>query len=123
MSGAHARPELLATPDWLAENLGRAELRVLDVRWRPDGAGRAVFAGGHVPGATHLDWREALTDHEAPDGVLVLAPPDRVAAALAAAGIGNGTTVVLYDDTASLFAARTWWSLRACGLDSVRILD
>ncbi len=123
MSGAHARPELLASPDWLAENLGRSEVRVLDVRWRPDGAGRVVFAEGHVPGATHLDWRETLTDHDAPEGVLHLSPPDQVASALAGAGIGNGTTVVVYDDTASLYAARTWWSLRAYGLDSVRVLD
>jgi thiosulfate/3-mercaptopyruvate sulfurtransferase len=123
MSGAHARPELLASPDWLAENLGRHEVRILDVRWRPDGTSRIVFNDGHVPGATHLDWRAALTDAEAPDGTLLLAPPDQVAAALAGAGIGNGTTVVVYDDTANLYAARTWWSLRACGLDSARILD
>jgi thiosulfate/3-mercaptopyruvate sulfurtransferase len=123
MSGAHARPELLASPDWLAENLGRPEVRVLDVRWRPDGASKVVFADGHVPGATHLDWREALTDRDAPEGVLLLAPPDQVATALATAGIGSGTTVVVYDDTASLYAARTWWSLRAYGLDSVRVLD
>ena len=123
MSGAHARPELLASPDWLAENLGRPEVRILDVRWRPDGASQVVFNDGHVPGATHLDWRAALTDADAPDDTLLLAPPDQVAAALAGAGIGNGTTVVVYDDTASLYAARTWWSLRACGLDSVRILD
>lgn len=123
MSGAHARPELLASPDWLAENLGRPEVRVVDVRWRPDGASRVVFAEGHAPGATHLDWRRALTDPEAPEGTLLLAPPDQVAAALGEAGIGNGTTVVLYDDTASLYAARTWWSMRAYGLDSVRILD
>ena len=102
MSGAHARPELLASPDWLAENLGRPELRILDVRWRPDGAGGVVFNAGHVPDATYLDWRAALTDTDAPDGTLLLAPPDQVAAALAGAGIGNGTTVVVYDDTASL---------------------
>ncbi len=123
MSGAHARPELLASPDWLAENLGRPELRILDVRWRPDGSSRIVFNDGHVPGATHLDWRAALTDGDAPDGTLLLASPDQVAAVLAGAGIGNGTTVVVYDDTASLYAARTWWSLRASGLASVRILD
>jgi thiosulfate/3-mercaptopyruvate sulfurtransferase len=123
MSGAHARPELLASPDWLAENVGRSGLRILDVRWRPDGTSSMVFNDGHAPGATHLDWRAALTDGDAPGGTLLLAPPDQVAAALAGAGIGNGTTVVVYDDTASLYAARTWWSLRACGLDSVRILD
>ncbi|MDR3546161.1 MAG: sulfurtransferase [Candidatus Limnocylindrales bacterium] len=123
MSGAHARPELLASPDWLAENLGRSEVRVLDVRWRPDGTGRLAFAAGHVPNATYLDWREAFVDPEDSDTLLLLAPPDQVAAAVAGAGIGNGSTVVVYDDTASLYAARTWWSLRAYGLESVRILD
>ena len=123
MAGAHVRPELLASPDWLAENLGRPEVRILDVRWRPDGTGRLAFAAGHIPNATYLDWHAAFVDPEVADTVLLLAPPDQVAAAVAGAGIGNGSTVVVYDDTASLYAARTWWSLRAYGLESMRILD
>src|SRR5665647_1791351 len=113
MAGAHVRPELLASPDWLAENLGRPELRILDVRWRPDGTGRLAFAAGHVPNATYVDWRAAFVDPEDLDTLLLLAPPDQVADAVAGAGISNGSTVVVYDDTASLYAARTWWSLRA----------
>ena len=123
MAGAHVRPELLASPDWLAENLARPEVRILDVRWRPDGTGRLAFAAGHIPNATYLDWHAAFVDPEVADTVLLLAPPDQVAAAVAGAGIGNGSTVVVYDDTASLYAARTWWSLRAYGLESMRILD
>jgi thiosulfate/3-mercaptopyruvate sulfurtransferase len=122
MSAAHARPELLATPEWLAANLGPTEVRVLDVRWRPDGSGRLVHLEGHLPGAVYLDWRLLARSSE-PAGALLLAGPEEVAAALAAAGVGNGTTVVVYDDTASLYASRTWWSLRAYGLESVRILD
>ena len=118
MAGAHVRPELLASPDWLAENLARPEVRILDVRWRPDGTGRLAFAAGHIPNATYLDWHAAFVDPEDADRVLLLAPPDQVAAAVAGAGIGNGSTVVVYDDTASLYAARTWWSLRAYGLES-----
>src|SRR5674476_1684805 len=123
MAGAHVRPELLASPDWLAENLVRPEVRILDVRWRPDGTGRLAFAAGHIPNATYLDWHAAFVDPEDADRVLLLAPPDQVAAAVAGAGMGNGSTVVVYDDTASLYAARTWWSLRAYGLESARILD
>ncbi|MCU0483964.1 MAG: sulfurtransferase [Chloroflexi bacterium] len=122
MSGAHARPEMLATPEWLAENLGRAEVRVLDVRWRPDGSGRQVHLEGHVPNAVHLDWR-TLVRADASSGAILLADPEACSAALAGVGVGNGTSVVVYDDTASLYAARTWWSLRAYGLASVRILD
>ena len=123
MVKAFARPELLASPEWLAENLGRPEVRVLDVRWRPDGTGRAVHQAGHVPGAVHLDWATELVDLDEEGGLLLLAGPDQVSAALGRAGVGSGTTVVLYDDTAGLFAARVWWSLRAYGFASARILD
>ncbi len=119
----YPRPELVATTDWLADNLGRPDLRVIDVRWRPDGSGRAVHGAGHVPGAAYLDWVAELTDRDDASGVLLLADADRIAAAIGRAGVGAGTTVVLYDDVASLYAARVWWGLRVYGLDAVKILD
>ena len=116
------RPELLASTDWLAEQLGRPELRIVDVRWRPDGTGAQVHASGHIPGAVWLDWSAELVDRDH-GGALSLAPPDRIAAAFGGAGVGDGSTVVLYDDTLGLYAARAWWSLRANGFESARILD
>jgi thiosulfate/3-mercaptopyruvate sulfurtransferase len=118
-----ARPELIATPEWLAENLGRSGLHVLDVRWRPDGTAVALHAAGHVPGAVHLDWKSAVTDTGRENDAMLLAAPDDVADAMSAAGIGNGSSVVLYDDTLSYYAARVWWSLRAYGYDSARVLE
>ena len=123
MVKAFARPELLASTEWLAENLDRPELRVLDVRWRPDGSGRAAHGAGHIPGAVYLDWATELVDVDGDGGLFLLAGPNQVSAALTAAGVGNGTSVVLYDDTAGLFAARVWWSLRVYGFESARILD
>lgn len=117
------RPELIATPAWLAEHLGRPEVRVVDVRWRPDGTAPSLHAAGHVPGAVHLDWRSAAVEPDQDGDVLRLASPDRIADAMSAAGVGDGTTVVLYDDTLSYHAARVWWSLRAYGFDTARILD
>jgi thiosulfate/3-mercaptopyruvate sulfurtransferase len=117
------RPELLATTDWLAEQLGRPELRILDVRWRPDGTGSQAFAEGHIPGAAWLDWSADLVDRDTSSGALYLAAPDRVAAVMGRVGVGDGSSVVIYDDTLGLYAARTWWSLRANGFESARILD
>ncbi len=122
MSGL-ARPELLATTEWLAENLGRPGIRVLDLRWRPDGSAPQVHATGHIPGASLVDWRTELVDDAADGDTILLAGPDRIAELAARTGITDGTTVVIYDDTQGLFAGRAWWSLQAYGLDSVRILD
>jgi thiosulfate/3-mercaptopyruvate sulfurtransferase len=121
--GGLARPEFVASTEWLAEQLGRPDVRILDVRWRPDGSGRAVWAAGHVQGAAHVDWRADLSDPSESGDALLLAGPEQVARTLGLAGVGDGATVVVYDDTVSLFAARTWWSLRVYGLESVRVLD
>jgi thiosulfate/3-mercaptopyruvate sulfurtransferase len=123
MPKAYARPELLASPEWVADNIERPDMRLLDVRWRPDGTGRVVWQGGHVPGAAYLDWSTQLVDADENAPTFHLGGPDQIATAFASVGIGDGTTVVLYDDSASLFAARVWWSLRVYGYGSARILD
>lgn len=120
---AVARPELLATTDWLAENLGRPEIRILDARWRPDGTAHQAYLAGHLPGAAHVDWSVDLVDRDEHSSAILLAAPDRVASAMARSGVGDGTTVVIYDDMVSLYAARVWWSLRVYGFESARILD
>ncbi len=117
-----ARSEHLATSEWLADAVDRAGLRVVDARWRPDGSGAEVHALGHIPGAVHVDWRTDLIDPTGTDALL-LAGPEAITALTTRLGIGDGTEVVVYDDSQSLFAARVWWTLRAYGLKSVRVLD
>jgi thiosulfate/3-mercaptopyruvate sulfurtransferase len=120
-----ARPELLASTEWLADELGRPDLRIVDCRWRPDGTGHSVFDAGHLPGATYLDWRAELNDppSEETSHALRLAGSESVLAFMARSGVGAANSLVLYDDTLGLYAARTWWSLRVYGFDSARILD
>jgi thiosulfate/3-mercaptopyruvate sulfurtransferase len=118
-----ARPELIATPAWLAENIGRPDVRVLDLRWRPDGTAPALYAGGHIPGAVHVDWQTSVVEATPDAEMLLLASPGRVAERMGAAGLGDGMTAVLYDDTLSYHAARAWWTLRAYGFESARVLE
>lgn len=122
MPATFARPELLASPDWLAENLGRSGMRILDCRWRVDGAGQRLYAAGHVPGAVFLDWASDLVDADDPLP-FQLAGPEAFAIAMNRVAVGDGMTVVVYDDTHSLYSSRVWWSLRAYGFESVRVLD
>jgi thiosulfate/3-mercaptopyruvate sulfurtransferase len=118
-----ARPELLATPEWLVENLDRPDLRVLDVRWRTDGSARTLYGTGHIPGAIHLDWRESVAQLSDGGTAYLLASPERIAEAMTRVGVGDGTSVVIYDDTLGYYASRVWWSLRAYGYESARVLE
>jgi thiosulfate/3-mercaptopyruvate sulfurtransferase len=120
---SYPRPELLASTDWLAENLGRPGVRVVDCRWRPDGSADALVASGHIQRASWIDWTSLLDAGGEADTPRQLAAPDAFAAAASQAGIGDGTVAVLYDDSAALYATRVWWSLRAYGYTSSRVLD
>jgi thiosulfate/3-mercaptopyruvate sulfurtransferase len=102
--------------DWLREH--RDEVLLADVRWYGDGrAGRAGYEQSHIPGALYVELEEALSGPgEAADhGRHPLPTPERFAAGLAAAGIGDGDTVIAYDDAGGVIAARLVWMLRASG--------
>ncbi len=98
----------LVEPTWLAAHLHDEEVRVIDARWRGDGPG-AVPAG-----APARDGRGV--------GYLLL-PPERFAAVMEAAGIGDQTRVVAYAETDHSGAARLWWALRYYGHDQVAVLN
>lgn len=107
---------------WLAEKLDEPWLRIVDARWRGDGSSRELYQAGHIPGAVALDWHLDLSHTRQGVRDLIL-PPDRFAAVMARAGIGDDTTVVAYAETDYSGAARLWWALRYYGHDQVCVLD
>jgi thiosulfate/3-mercaptopyruvate sulfurtransferase len=123
---------VLVDTDWLAAHLeGRdAALCVVDVRGKvlPPGTERRYrpkreeYDEGHVPGAAFLDWTKDIVDPDDPVPVQI-AKPEAFARRMGELGIGDGTTVVAYDDYDHAFAGRFAWALRYYGHDEVRILD
>ena len=114
----------LVDAGWLADHLGEAGLRVVDASWHLPNSGRdaeSEYLGGHVPGAVFFDI-EAVSD---PDSPLphMLPDADHFARAVGRLGIGNDTTVVVYDSLGLFSAARAWWMFRAFGHERVAILD
>lgn len=116
--------ELLVTTDWLANELGASDLRIVDAtKFMPD-AGRnpaAEYEAGHIPGAVFMDLGE-LTDASNPIDNM-LPPAEKFASRMQSLGLGDGSRVVLYDDSPLRSAARAWWMLTIFGAHEVAILD
>lgn len=87
-------------------------------------AGFHGYLGGHIPGAryAHLD-RDLARRPRPGEGRHPLPAPERFAAWLGCWGIGPGTAVVAYDESAGAIAARLWWMLRWLGHTDCRMLD
>ena len=106
---------LLITPAWLAERLGRADVRIVDLSDAED------YARGHIPGAVHLDLAE--TRAQASEGVFRVPTAEEGRRLMTQLGITPETTVVLYDDEGSLHAAWLFLVLDVLGHARVSVLD
>lgn len=115
-------PASVVSGDWLRANIERVV--VADVRWYLDGrSGRAAYEAGHIPGAVFVDLDEGLSAPASTSGGRHPLPePEVFAAAVGAAGIGENTPVVAYDDASGMVAGRLWWMLRSLG-QPVAVLD
>jgi len=89
---------------WLQDH--RADVVVADVRWYLDGrSGRDAYDGGHVPGAVFVDLDVVLAGPATPEGGRHPLPdPEAFARGMAGLGIGDGDTVVAYDDDGGIAA-------------------
>lgn len=109
---------------WLSQNLGAADLVVLDASHHLPAAqrdARAEFAAGHLPGARFLELA-SLVDTSSPVPA-ALPLPEQLAERLAALGAAPGARLVLYDDSAIRTAARAWFMLKSSGWEHAAILD
>jgi thiosulfate/3-mercaptopyruvate sulfurtransferase len=111
----------LVDADWLASNLKRADLRVLDIQEAED------YARFHVPGAVNAPyarWRTSPKDAKAPS---MLPPVAQLEGLIGGLGIDNASTLVIVptgrgaSDLAA--AARVFWTFKVLGHGPVAILD
>lgn len=112
------------TADWLHKH--KEDVTILDVRFHlMDAAqGRKDYEAGHIPGAIFVDTNEHLSAPVAAHGGRHPLPDlETFAAALGKFGITAATTVVIYDDQASMFASRCWWLLKFIGHDKAYVLN
>ena len=115
--------DALVSTQWLAGELGAADLRVVDATWFLE-AGRdaaAEYETAHIPGAVFMDLANVADDKsELP---MMLPKPEKFASRMQSLGLGDGSRIVLYDNSPLKTAARAWWMLHLFGAHSVAILD
>jgi thiosulfate/3-mercaptopyruvate sulfurtransferase len=114
----------LVTAEWLAGEIGKPDLIVVDASWHLPTAnrhGHAEFLAGHIPGAVFFD-QDRIVD---PSSTLphTLPSPELFATAAGALGIAAEKRIVVYDSGALPSAPRVWWMLRLFGARDVAVLD
>ena len=114
----------LVSTDWLAAELGAADLRVLDATAFLPGSGRdarAEYEAAHIPGALFFD-HEAVSD---PDSTLPHTWPSAplFASRMRALGLGDRDRIVIYDNSPIHTSARAWYLLRSFGAQQVALVD
>lgn len=114
----------LVSTQWLANNLGEADVVSVDAsaflptdRRDPN----AEFLAAHIPGARFLDIN-AVADKSNP-APHMLPPAADFAAAMSELGVGRDDRIVVYDNSPLRTAARGWFMFRHFGAERVAILD
>lgn len=104
----------LVSAEWLAQNLSRPDVRVIEVSVNP-----GLYERAHIPGAVNFSWHTDLNDKLRRD---IVGKQD-FEKLLSKAGVKDDTTVVLYGDTNNWFAAWGAWVFDIYGVKNVKLLD
>ncbi|UCG39587.1 MAG: sulfurtransferase [bacterium] len=122
-SGArqYEEPSYMVEAPWLAANLGREDLVILDAR------GEKAHRKGHIPGAVAVRWQEFAVTTGRPGSPKwgVAYNPGELASRFALAGVDGDKTVVVYADPVRGWGedGRFVWMLRMLGVKSSMFLN
>ena len=110
----YTHPEVLVSTDWVKENLGKPNVRLVEVD-----VDTKAYDAGHIAGAVGFNWQTELQDQVTRDIL------DRTSFArlVGNAGIRREDTVVLYGDHNNWFAAYAFWLFKLYGHPDVRLMN
>lgn len=114
----------VVSSDWLANELGAPDLKVIDASFYLPAQGRnadAEYLAGHIPGAIRFD-HDKVADHST--GLPHMVPaPEVFAEHVGRMGITETDRIVVYDGPGIFSAPRGWWLFRIMGAKQVFVLD
>jgi thiosulfate/3-mercaptopyruvate sulfurtransferase len=104
----------LVETGWLAANLGRGGMRLIEVDVDP-----TVYEKGHLEGAVGWHWKRDLQDQPMRN----IVSKEALEELLGRSGVTPETTIVLYGDNNNWFAAYAYWTLKYYGHHKVQLVD
>jgi len=113
----------LVSTQWLADHLSSPDMVVINA-WMPPVThpdAPPVYPNAHIPGAVFFDVNEICD--KSSDLPHMLPAPHVFSSAMRKLGVGDGQTLVVYDDFGFYSAPRVWWTLKAMGAERVYVLD
>ncbi len=112
------------TTDWLATHLGEQSLAIVDASWFLPSAKRdprAEYLAGHVPGAVYFDIDD-IADKSSGLPHMLLSPAE-FQHRVGEMGIGDGMTIVIYDEAGLFSAPRVYWEFATMGARDIHMLE
>jgi thiosulfate/3-mercaptopyruvate sulfurtransferase len=110
----YARPEVLASTDWVAEHLKDTNVRIVESNEDP-----LLYSSGHIPGAVQVDWTADLNDQVLRDYIT----REGFERLMSRIGVTPETTIVLYGDKNNWWATYTLWVFQLFNHTRARVMD
>lgn len=110
----YARPEALVSTEWVADNLGNANIRLVE-----SNEDVLLYDVNHIPGAVKVDWHMDLNDELVRDYV----DKANFEALMSRIGVDKDTTVVFYGDKNNWWATYAFWVFQLFGHTNAKVMD
>jgi thiosulfate/3-mercaptopyruvate sulfurtransferase len=110
----YAHPEALVSTQWVADNLDKPNVKLIEVD-----VDNEAYGQGHIPGAVAWNWTTQLNDGVRRD----ILNKEQFESLMSQSGISPDDTVILYGDNNNWFAAFALWQMKVNGHNDVRLMD
>ncbi len=116
--------DIIVSADWLKDEYQKSDVKIVDATlFLPDMNRNAQqeFEAAHIPGAVFFDLEE-VADHSS--GLPFMLPSaEKFASRAQSLGLGDGSRIIIYDNSPLRSAARGWWMFQIFGAYQVAVLD
>jgi thiosulfate/3-mercaptopyruvate sulfurtransferase len=106
--------EYIITAKEVKDYLNKPGVVIIDMQ-KPE-----EYAKGHLKGAVNIAMQNIVINTPVPN---MLAPKEQIETVLGEKGIGNDTSILIYDNNNNMEAARMFWTLQVYGHQNMKVIS